>query len=128
MLWALSFQASAHVLSLPPRLTPRPPWRAPAAEIIAFDNVVVLYKFVGDLHFYASADSEENEVILATVLSAFAETVSLLLTCVRCRGGTRVWPSALAFCAPCPLTPRVARLRAATWISAARWRTWTWCS
>ena len=53
-----------------------------AAEIIAFDNVVVVYKFVGDLYFYATADAEENEVILAQVLTTFVETISLLLTCV----------------------------------------------
>lgn len=49
-------------------------------EIIAFDNVIVVYKFIGDLHFYATADSEENEVILASILGALTETVSLLLT------------------------------------------------
>jgi hypothetical protein len=57
-----------------------------AAEIIAFDNVIVVYKFIGDLHFYATADSEENEVILASILGALTETVSLLLTCVACVG------------------------------------------
>ncbi len=62
------------------RATPRP---ARAAEIIAFDNVIVVYKFIGDLHFYATADAEENEIILATVLNALTETVSLLLTCAR---------------------------------------------
>ncbi len=45
--------------------------------------MVVVYKFVGDLHFYATADAEENEVILSTVLNAFFETISLLLTCVH---------------------------------------------
>jgi len=57
--------------------------RAAAAEIIAFDNVIVVYKFIGDLHFYATADAEENEVILATVLSALTETVSMLLAYVQ---------------------------------------------
>ena len=41
----------------------------------------MVYKFIGDLHFYASADAEENEIILSTVLSALTETVSMLLTC-----------------------------------------------
>jgi hypothetical protein len=44
--------------------------------------VVVVYKFVGDLYFYATADAEENEVILAQVLTTFVDTISLLLTCV----------------------------------------------
>lgn len=57
--------------------------RTAAAEIIAFDNVIVVYKFIGDLHFYATADAEENEVILATVLSALTETVSMLLAYVQ---------------------------------------------
>ena len=44
--------------------------------------MVVVYKFVGDLYFYATADAEENEVILAQVLTTFVDTISLLLTCV----------------------------------------------
>lgn len=59
-----------------------------AAEIIAFDNLVVVYKFVGDLHFYATAEAEENEVVLSLVLSAFFDTVSLLLTCAVCNTHT----------------------------------------
>lgn len=60
--------------------------RPRAAEIIAFDNVLVVYKFVGDLHFYATADGEENEIVLSLVLSALVDTVSLLLTCVSAAG------------------------------------------
>ena len=68
----------------PPLAPPDPRTRrAAAAEIIAFDNVIVVYKFIGDLHFYATADAEENEVILATVLSALTETVSMLLAYVQ---------------------------------------------
>ena len=49
----------------PPLAPPDPRTRrAAAAEIIAFDNVIVVYKFIGDLHFYATADAEENEVKL----------------------------------------------------------------
>jgi len=47
--------------------------------------VLCVYKFVGDLHFYATADSEENEIVLNLVLTAFAESISLLLTCARRR-------------------------------------------
>lgn len=49
------------------------------AEIIMFDNHLVVYKFVADLHFYVTGDINENEIILATMLQAFYESVSLLL-------------------------------------------------
>ncbi len=62
-----------HVSRTPPRLNP------PTAEIIMFDDVVVVYKFVGDLMFYVTGANNENELILYTVLQAFYETISLLL-------------------------------------------------
>lgn len=34
----------------------------PTAEIIMFDDVVVVYKFLGDLMFYVTGDQDENEV------------------------------------------------------------------
>lgn len=49
------------------------------AEIIMFDDVVVVYKFIGDLMFYVSGAGGENEVILASVLSGFYDSISLLL-------------------------------------------------
>lgn len=49
------------------------------AEIIMFDNVVVVYKFVADLMFYVSGDQNENEIILNQVLNAYIDAVSLLL-------------------------------------------------
>ena len=49
------------------------------AEITMFDNVIVVYKFVGDLHFYVTGSADENELVLNTVLQAFFESVSLLL-------------------------------------------------
>eukprot|EP00873_Tetraselmis_striata_P001506 jgi/Tetstr1/421770/TSEL_012674.t1 len=49
------------------------------AEIIMFDDVVVVYKFIGDLMFYVTGGSDENEIIMYTVLQAFYESVSLLL-------------------------------------------------
>uniref|UniRef100_A0A061RHV0 Coatomer subunit zeta n=1 Tax=Tetraselmis sp. GSL018 TaxID=582737 RepID=A0A061RHV0_9CHLO len=49
------------------------------AEIIMFDDVVVVYKFIGDLMFYVTGASDENELILYTVLQAFYDSVSLLL-------------------------------------------------
>uniref|UniRef100_A0A1D1Z8U3 Coatomer subunit zeta n=1 Tax=Anthurium amnicola TaxID=1678845 RepID=A0A1D1Z8U3_9ARAE len=49
------------------------------AEITMFDNYIVVYKFVHDLHFYVTAGDEENELILATVLQGFFDAVGLLL-------------------------------------------------
>lgn len=44
-----------------------------------FDDVVVVYKFIGDLMFFVTGSCNENELILYTVLQAFHETLSLLL-------------------------------------------------
>lgn len=52
-----------------------------AAEVITFDGVVVVYKAIGDLNFFVSADQEENELIVLTVLQAFYEAVNMLLRC-----------------------------------------------
>ncbi|XP_058227249.1 coatomer subunit zeta-2-like isoform X1 [Rhododendron vialii] len=49
------------------------------AEITMFDNYIVVYKFIQDLHFFVTAGDEENELILATVLQGFVDAVSLLL-------------------------------------------------
>lgn len=49
------------------------------AEIIMFDDVIVVYKFIGDLMFYVTGSCDENELILYTVLQAFHESLSLLL-------------------------------------------------
>ena len=51
----------------------------PAAEITMFDDVIVVYKFVSDLMFFVTGSQDENELILATVLQGFYESVSLLL-------------------------------------------------
>lgn len=44
-----------------------------------FDDVVVVYKFIGDLMFYVTGHQAENEVILAAVLQGFYDSISLLL-------------------------------------------------
>jgi hypothetical protein len=44
-----------------------------------FDGYIVVYKFIGDLHFYVTGGDDENELILVTVLQAFFDAVSLLL-------------------------------------------------
>ena len=49
------------------------------AEIAIFDNVVVLYKFIGDLMFFVTVSQAENELLMYTVLEGFHESVSLLL-------------------------------------------------
>ncbi|XP_057433605.1 coatomer subunit zeta-1-like [Lotus japonicus] len=49
------------------------------AEITMLENYIVVYKFVQDLHFFVTGGDEENELILATVLQAFFDSVGLLL-------------------------------------------------
>jgi hypothetical protein len=54
-----------------------------AAEITLFDDVIVVYKFLGDLMFFVTGTQDENELILYQVLQAFYESISLLLRCGR---------------------------------------------
>lgn len=49
------------------------------AEVIMFDDYLVVYKYLGDLMFYVVGSQAENELVLYTVLQAFYETVSILL-------------------------------------------------
>lgn len=49
------------------------------AEIIMFDDVVVVFKFIGDLMFYVTGHQDENEIILYNALTAFCDSVTLLL-------------------------------------------------
>ncbi|GFY88694.1 SNARE-like superfamily protein [Actinidia rufa] len=49
------------------------------AEIAMFENNIVVYKFVQDLHFFVTGGDDENEVIIATVLQGFFDAVGLLL-------------------------------------------------
>lgn len=44
-----------------------------------FENNIVIYKFVQDLHFFVTGGDYENELILATVLQAFFDSVGVLL-------------------------------------------------
>lgn len=44
-----------------------------------FENNIVVYKFVQDLHFFVTGDDNENELILATVLQGFFDAVDILL-------------------------------------------------
>lgn len=49
------------------------------AEIIMFDDYLVVYKQLGDLMFYVTGSLAENELILHAVLLAFYEATSTLL-------------------------------------------------
>ena len=60
-----------------------------------FDNVIVVYKFYGDLMFFVTGSQEENELIIFAVLQAFYESISLLLRCPPCPT-----PRHLPSCAP----------------------------
>lgn len=44
-----------------------------------FDDVIVVYKFIGDLMFFVTGSQDENELILCQVLQGFYESISLLL-------------------------------------------------
>lgn len=44
-----------------------------------FDDVIVVYKYLGDLMFYVTGSQDENEMILYSVLQAFFESISILL-------------------------------------------------
>uniref|UniRef100_A0A7N0VEB0 Coatomer subunit zeta n=2 Tax=Kalanchoe fedtschenkoi TaxID=63787 RepID=A0A7N0VEB0_KALFE len=49
------------------------------AEITMLENNIIVYKFVQDLHFFVTGGDDENELILATVLQGFFDSVALLL-------------------------------------------------
>lgn len=50
-----------------------------SAEIGLYDGYIVVFKFVADLHFYVTGGEDENELILASVLSAFFDATNSLL-------------------------------------------------
>ncbi|CAI0419567.1 unnamed protein product [Linum tenue] len=49
------------------------------AEITMFDNYIIVYKFIQDLHFFVTGGDDENELILSAVLQGFFDSVALLL-------------------------------------------------
>ncbi|KAK1436893.1 hypothetical protein QVD17_02677 [Tagetes erecta] len=49
------------------------------AEIMMFENNIVVYKFIQDLHFFVTGGDEENELALAAVLQGLTDAVTLLL-------------------------------------------------
>lgn len=44
-----------------------------------FENNIVIYKFVQDLHFFVTGSDDDNELILASVLQGFFDAVALIL-------------------------------------------------
>lgn len=44
-----------------------------------FEDNIIVYKFVQDLHFFVTGGEDENEMILATVLQGFFDAVAILL-------------------------------------------------
>ena len=49
-----------------------------------FDDVIVVYKFLGDLMFFVTGSQDENELILYQVLLGFYEAISILLRYQLC--------------------------------------------
>ena len=47
-----------------------------------FDNLVTVFKYIGDCYFYVVGEIEENEIILGAVLQGFYEAVASLLSVV----------------------------------------------
>lgn len=48
-------------------------------EVVLYDNQVVLYRSNIDISFYVVGSTEENELILLSMLNAFYDAVSTLL-------------------------------------------------
>eukprot|EP00695_Tsukubamonas_globosa_P002169 TRINITY_DN3268_c0_g1_i1.p1 TRINITY_DN3268_c0_g1~~TRINITY_DN3268_c0_g1_i1.p1 ORF type:complete len:178 (+),score=22.26 TRINITY_DN3268_c0_g1_i1:77-610(+) len=48
------------------------------AEIILLDNMTVIYRFDSDVMFYVVGGADENEAVLASVLSTLYETINTL--------------------------------------------------
>ena len=44
-----------------------------------FENNVVVYRFIQDLHFFVTGGDDENELALAAVLQGLYDAVTLLL-------------------------------------------------
>ena len=55
------------------------------AEIILFNNVISVYRNLGDVWFYVTGEQDENELILISVLTALTDALSTLLRCIPAR-------------------------------------------
>eukprot|EP01102_Stenamoeba_stenopodia_P008789 TRINITY_DN2566_c0_g1_i1.p1 TRINITY_DN2566_c0_g1~~TRINITY_DN2566_c0_g1_i1.p1 ORF type:complete len:177 (+),score=45.38 TRINITY_DN2566_c0_g1_i1:235-765(+) len=49
------------------------------SEIILFDNIIAVYRSAADIYLYVIGSADENELILASVLTSLYETLSILL-------------------------------------------------
>eukprot|EP00912_Choanoflagellata_sp_UC4_P000285 UC4_evm4s179 len=49
------------------------------SEIIMFDGITCIYRSNIDLFFYIFGSTDENELILSTVLSAYYDSISMIL-------------------------------------------------
>ncbi|KAL2914193.1 Golgi-to-ER vesicle coat component [Polyrhizophydium stewartii] len=50
-----------------------------SSEIVLFDNLVVVYKPVVDLFIYFIGSTDENEIMLQSVLQGFSDALAILL-------------------------------------------------
>jgi hypothetical protein len=72
-----------------------------AAEIIMFDNQIVVYRNSCDVWFYVVGSQTENELILVNALMALYDALSSVLRCAPSRRPHAVAP-------PCPAHPATA--------------------
>ncbi|EPS59572.1 hypothetical protein M569_15233, partial [Genlisea aurea] len=49
------------------------------AEVTMYEDKIIVYKFVKDLHFYVAGGENDNELILSIVLFGFFDAVRILL-------------------------------------------------
>ena len=97
-----------------------------------FDDVIVVYKFLGDLMFFVTGSQDENELILCQVLQGFYEAISLLLRCIHRRMPYRMANSCSCESKgyrACNWQSTVCGLLCAgmLWRRRQCWRTWIWC-
>ena len=52
-----------------------------AAEIILLNKQIIVYMYSTDVYLYVGGDQNENELILATMLSALYDTLDQMLRC-----------------------------------------------
>ncbi|KAJ2768038.1 Golgi-to-ER vesicle coat component [Coemansia nantahalensis] len=53
--------------------------RKSSSEVILLDGQTVLFKYINDVYFYLVGASDENELLLSSVLNGLVEAISALL-------------------------------------------------